>query len=181
VERAYLLDLNDVIQHPGHVAEIEINAASVEDPDVALNGPITGLLEARLEGSVLHLSGHFDTTAVLECSRCGSDFEDPIEFDLEEMYPIEGVPGELGGFAQVNDSDEPYPLFEGNKLRVEELLRQLLIVELPMNEVCSEACKGLCEVCGHNLNDGPCECVHQSGHPALQNLGQRWRETEKTS
>jgi uncharacterized protein len=178
VERSLLIDLNEVVQHPGRSVDIEVSTDAVIDPDVALAGPITGTLTATGEGNLLMLTGEFEATVVLECCRCGGECEAPVEFEVDEAYPIEGVPGARGGFAKVNDEDEPFPLFEENKLRVEDLLRQILILELPSHPLCTENCLGLCKLCGRNLNEGPCECHEAGGHPALQQLAEKWREPD---
>lgn len=182
MDRSLLLDLNDVIQHPGRTARIEIESANIEDPDIALVKPITGVLEAHGEGSVLRLSGEFIVGLVMDCGRCGKDIEVDLPLVLEETFPVVGSPSGLGGEgARVDDSEEPFRLFEGfNRLRVEDLLRQILILEMPMHVYCSDDCKGLCEVCGKNLNEGPCQCVKEGGHPGLQKLAQKLSETEKT-
>lgn len=183
VDRSLLINLDDVVQHPGRTAEIEISTATLEDPDIALSKPISGVLEARMDGSVLHLSGEFTATLVLECDRCGSDVEMEFPFEVEEFFPINGNPSGLakGEYARVDDSEEPFPLFEeGNKLRVEDLLRQDLISELPMHVYCSENCLGLCERCGKNLNDGPCGCEPEVGHPAFQGLSNVWQDEGKS-
>lgn len=51
-----------------------------------------------------------------------------------------------------------YALPEGDELDITEDLRAEMLLELPMNLLCSDECKGLCPHCGKNLNDGACAC-----------------------
>jgi uncharacterized protein len=178
VDRSLFIDLNEVIQHPGRTIDVDVSTDGITDADLALAGPVTGTLTATGEGNLLRLEGEFLATVVLECSRCGGECEARVEFEVDEAFPIEGVAGIHGGFAVVNDSEEPFPLFEENRLRVEDLLRQLLIVELPVHPLCSENCQGLCTTCGKNLNEGPCDCHTESGHPAMQVLAEKWRKPD---
>ncbi|GMV36183.1 MAG: hypothetical protein AMXMBFR61_06910 [Fimbriimonadales bacterium] len=180
MDRSRLLDLNEVVQHPGRSVEFDVLLDGVDEPDVALASPIGGTLRAQCDGRVLLLQGNFHTTAVLECVRCTIDVEVPIEFAVEETFPITGTPGSLShsGAAYVDDAEEPFPLFVENRLKIEELIRQILLVELPAHPLCSAECLGLCEHCGANLNEGPCECGSDAGNPVFRALAEEWSKTE---
>jgi uncharacterized protein len=65
-------------------------------------------------------------------------------------------------------------VFEGNWLYADDLLRQYLLLELPMAPVCREDCKGLCPTCGQNLNEASCDCAPKEGHPAFEALARAW-------
>ena len=55
------------------------------------------------------------------------------------------------------EDDELYP-YEGEKLDLTEAFFDNFFLEMPMTTVCSESCRGLCPVCGMNLNRGQCNC-----------------------
>ena len=55
------------------------------------------------------------------------------------------------------EDDELYP-YEGEKLDLSEAFFDNLFLEMPMTAVCSESCRGLCPVCGADLNRGQCDC-----------------------
>lgn len=171
----YTIDLNDVVQHPGRRMEYPIKLWLDREEVPPLAEPIQGTLVAVSSGRLLQLAGEFRTVAWLECARCTQLFRLPVEFHVEEGYALLGTPAALGahGFARIED-DEPYPLFEQNVLLVEELLRQYLLVQLPMQPVCDPECKGLCPQCGANLNEASCQCEPRKGHPAFQRLAEMW-------
>jgi uncharacterized protein len=52
--------------------------------------------------------------------------------------------------------------YEGGRLDVEEMLREVALLALPMRLVCSEACKGICPMCGQNRNQSDCACARQA-------------------
>lgn len=58
--------------------------------------------------------------------------------------------------AEGEHEDVSFGAFDGQTVDLRPIIREELILELPMRFLCSEACKGLCLECGHNLNLGPC-------------------------
>ncbi|HEY3781530.1 MAG TPA: DUF177 domain-containing protein [Fimbriimonadaceae bacterium] len=147
MRREDLLDLNDVLQHPGRKIAVDISTELEEEADIDLLAPLEGFLEAVSTGNLLLLTGTFTTRAMVECARCGGDIEIDITFDIEEQFPVEGVPSSFGAqdFAKVAP-DEPFDLFDENHLIVEALLRQTLLVAMPMQALCKHGWEGDCPV-----------------------------------
>lgn len=147
MRREELLDLNDVLQHPGRKVAVDISTELENEADIDLVKPLEGYLEAVSTGNLLLISGNFSTRAVLECARCGSPLEVDVSFDVDEQFPVEGVPSSFNSqdYARVVP-DEPFQLFEGNNLIVEALLRQDLLVAMPMQALCSFGWEGPCPI-----------------------------------
>jgi len=142
MKRDDLLDLNDVLQHPGRTITVEISTEMEDEADIDLVAPLEGYLEAVSTGNLLLLTGQFSTRAVLECSRCGKPNEVDVTFELDEQFPVEGTPSSMNPSDQaVVKDEEPYPLFDGNQLMVEALLRQDLLVAMPLQAHCPEGCE----------------------------------------
>lgn len=142
MRRGDLLDLNDVLQHPGRKIEVEIQTDLEEEGDLDLLEPLEGTLEAVSTGNLLLITGNFRTRAVVECSRCNAPVEADIEFELDEQFPVVGVPSSFSSqdMARV-EAEEPYPLFDGNNLMVEALLRQDLLLAMPLQPLCPQGCE----------------------------------------
>jgi uncharacterized protein len=51
------------------------------------------------------------------------------------------------------------------------VLRQALLLSLPMQPLCKPDCAGLCPICGQDLNQGPCDCVSVEIDPRWEKLG----------
>jgi len=148
MRREDLLDLNDVLQHPGRKLSVDISTELPEEADIDLVAPLEGYLEAVSTGNLLLVTGNFKTRAVVECARCGSPLEVDIAFEVEEQFPVEGVPSSFGAqdYARVVPDEEPYELFEGNNLIVEALLRQDLLISMPLQALCSHGWEEPCPV-----------------------------------
>lgn len=145
MKRDDLLDLNDALQHPGRIISVDLSTEMPEEEDVELVTPVEGFLEAYSTGNLLILKGEFKTRCTLQCARCGGPLEQDVAFELEEDFPVEGVPSM---YAQDDHAkvvaDEPYPLFHENSLIVETLLHQALIVNLPQAPLCAFGWDGDC-------------------------------------
>lgn len=148
MRRDDLLDLNEVLQHPGRKLEVDISTEFPEEDDLELLRPLEGYLEAVSTGNLLLLSGKFETAVIVDCARCGGPLEVPVEFEVEEQFPVEGVPSSYSSqdYARVKGDDEPYPMFDGNNLMANVLLRQDLLVALPVQPLCQYGWEGACPV-----------------------------------
>lgn len=147
MRRDDLLDLNDVLQHPGRKLAVDISTELPEEEDLDLLKPLEGYLEAVSTGNLLLITGQFSTRAVVECARCGAPLEVDVTFDVEEQFPVEGVPSSYSSqdMAKVK-ADEPFELFEGNNLLVEALLRQDLLIAMPLQTLCTFGWEGECPI-----------------------------------
>jgi len=80
-----------------------------------------------------------------ECVRCLSEFEQPLQIDLTELY----------AFSDRSMSDSGLILPESGVINLAPLVREYMLLEVPINPLCRLDCKGLCPVCGENLNENP--------------------------
>ena len=71
----------------------------------------------------------------------------------------------------IDEGEAEMGFYEVPGLLLEDILREQLLLQLPMQHICSETCKGICPVCGLNRNEAACTCA------ALQSNGsdERWK------
>jgi len=145
MRREDLLDLNDALQHPGRTVAVDIVTELSDEADIDLLEPVTGFIEAVSTGNLLLLEGEFKTKCVVECARCGAPLETSVEYKMDEQFPVEGVPSSYASddYAKVV-AEEDFPLFEGNSLMAENLIRQGLLLNLPVQPLCSYGWDGDC-------------------------------------
>ncbi len=109
---------------------------------------------AKLSGTYVYDGKTFRVDADAEasyettCARCGRPMVETLAFSFSERF-VRSV--------FKTEDDELYP-YEGEKLDLTEAFFDNLFLEMPMTSVCSESCKGLCPVCGADLNLGQCGC-----------------------
>ena len=108
--------------------------------DIRVNGSVMNT------GSSLRVVGTVDTCRSFVCDRCLAEGAREITLDFSEDYAK--TPGE---------TDEAV-LYDGESIVLDDLVRDTLLVAEPLRELCKSDCKGLCPVCGQNLNEGTCTC-----------------------
>ena len=108
----------------------------------------------RVKGTAVIQAGKIEldvtvrTTLQMVCSRCLDPFRKEIDLKIEEAWATE-VP---------EDDLDTLPLSEGDTVDLADLLTKDIISSLPMQPLCSEDCRGLCQECGANLNREACDC-----------------------
>ncbi|MCX7795630.1 MAG: DUF177 domain-containing protein [bacterium] len=107
----------------------------------------------RIERRKLLLACKVKTRVLLECSRCLDVYPQELEFSYEEVYTEEP----LRIIGKLTEEDFKYTI-ENNMVDVSKSVRENIIMNLPIKPLCREDCKGLCPVCGKNLNREKCNC-----------------------
>lgn len=155
-----------VIHAPPDALDSLLDGSDGFRPDAPIDGQVRLLRTPR----GIFARGHITTQVVVECSRCLAGTPVPVAFDLEvEYFPQVDI--STGGAVTLPDDDELGFTIESNhELDLSEPLRQHLLLELPMQALCRESCKGLCVQCGADLNDGPCACPAEVEDPRLTRL-----------
>ena len=120
--------------------------------------PIIGSIDFTNTGRLIIARGRFKTEVQFECSRCLETLTLPIEVTVDEQLPISSYQACVSGYEVEIDEAEEEPLFQNNIFDLSEYIRQAILVQTPIQPLCSDACKGLCLTCGKNLNEGPCDC-----------------------
>lgn len=156
------LDLNEIALNIGKRIKYVLDEKPIEDME-GVKGvePIKGEAVFTNTGSTIVVRGNFNTTVELECARCLSCFLMKIDLPIEEELPIAGNTEWEAGEDEEElglPEEEKEPIFENNIFNLEEVLRQYILVAVPIKPLCSEECKGLCPQCGKNLAEGLCEC-----------------------
>lgn len=97
---------------------------------------------------------HMCATFPFKCNKCGKEFAREIVVnDRERVYFFEEDKEEKDIF------DRYHVDLKNMTVDITELVRQEMILHFPTIPVCSKSCKGLCPVCGADLNDTSCSCT----------------------
>lgn len=155
-----ILDLKGVFDCEGYSRNIDYDydMSSYQDPAGGhpLKEPVK--VKARLRNRAgiveLHVETQFDYFT--ECDRCCAPLKEHYGFTFDNVLSKQASgEGESGDIIQV----------EGDTFDLDELVSSNVILNLPMKHLCSEDCKGLCPICGKNLNEGPCGCKREINSP----------------
>lgn len=125
--------------------------------------------------------GDISVPTVAECRRCLGEVKVavPVHFELDFVNAAK-VPelakgededtgeGEIAGSFRPDEADQV--IYTGKELDLAPVVREQLLLALPMDALCTEDCKGLCQVCGGNMNERVCACDRHVPDPRWAGL-----------
>ncbi|MGD0610991.1 MAG: DUF177 domain-containing protein [Anaerolineales bacterium] len=109
----------------------------------------------------LVLQADFEGQLEMECVCCLTLFEQPLRSSLTELY----------AFDQRSMSESNLLVPENGQIDLEPLLREYALLEIPIKPLCKPDCKGLCPVCGEDLNLNDCGHVRLGSRSPLGAIG----------
>ncbi len=112
-----------------------------------------------LGGDDMYLQGTFEPTLVMECARCLREVHVPLELQLGTLMRYD--PSVEKPRLDEADTGEEILLFGEPDVDLSGYLAETTILAAPLSVLHAPDCKGLCQVCGHDLNEGPCEHMAQ--------------------
>lgn len=155
-ERSFHFDLSEVVQ-----------PISIASEDISFAGPVRMSLDVKNSGRVLVFNGHITGDADLTCSRCLEKYKFHLDTYFEEKFCHANDVSDVSGDGE-NAGD--LHAFENNRIELDDILLENIVLAVPMKTVCSESCRGLCGVCGANLNKNECGCQTNDIDPRLSAL-----------
>jgi uncharacterized protein len=133
--------------------------------------PVALSVVVRKDRMQFRLVGRVKTAVELTCSRCLESFPLAVDEPFDVLYLPHTAPGP-GEERMVEDDDLSTAFYEDNVIDLGQLMQEQCYLAVPMKPLCKEDCRGLCSVCGTNLNTGSCECRPAWVDPRLAVLQQ---------
>lgn len=155
-----VVDVRSLPRRPGSMITVERTVAAPEGLGVPMARVPEGSaieLDLRLE-SVLEgvlASGTADLEVSAECSRCLEPVSWHEEVDLAELFRYPATDARGAVVEEEDDSDDPLPMVQEDLIDLLPVLRDAVVIDLPLAPLCSEECLGLCAECGFRLADDP--------------------------
>jgi DUF177 domain-containing protein len=141
------------------------------EPDYKIVAPVDLQFDIFKDKQQFRLVGHMKTTLELPCGRCLEPFTLPVDQTFDLRYqPHAHNTGE--GEREIEEDDLTTAFYENDEIDLGQLMREQFYLALPMKPLCSDDCKGLCPICGTNLNRGACDCSRNWDDPRLAALKQ---------
>ncbi len=157
------IDVSKIVKAEGACQEV---SASIELEKFEFNGqeflfvaPL--LVEGNIKnnGGNLYLDATVKTQFKVNCARCLSEITEDFVYDVSECYTNNEI-----------DADSVFLPIVSNTVDLLSAVEENFCTSVPFVFLCSEDCKGLCHICGKDLNDGPCECEKDEIDPRLAGL-----------
>ncbi|MFZ6016051.1 MAG: YceD family protein [Nitrospirota bacterium] len=134
-----------------------------------LISPVMAQLRIQKIGLEVMVRGNLTADLQLQCSRCLKDFKRHISVPVDVVYhPVTELKGEEK--YELNSEELDMGFYSGEELELLDLIKEQIMLNLPMKPLCSDSCKGICPQCGTDLNAGNCGCSTEDIDPRLEVL-----------
>jgi uncharacterized protein len=108
-------------------------------------------------GGELRIQGRYTVEFTAPCDRCLVSARHPLDAGFDLFYQPASVIARDEEI-EIDEGEAEIGFYEGGGLELEDILREQILLALPMQRVCREDCKGICPVCGQNRNQSACDC-----------------------
>lgn len=174
----FVLDTRELGRRPGSMRAAHWSATAPEGWGLELVRVPAGTdieLDLRMESVMdgVLVSGVVTAEVDAECGRCLEPLRTALDADIQELFAYEPDPG-----------DDDVPTLEGDFIDLEPVVRDAIVLALPLNPVCAEDCTGLCTGCGEPLRTLDPDHSHDAADPrwaALAALADPMTDTADTA
>ena len=162
------VDLEKIVREGGALEAVVPSGTLDGDADRAIEaGP------GALKGRLTRMRNGFDLRAsysgwlMLECVRCLEPFRMDLGFDFRLLFVSAEAHAAPGSELKIQEEDCDLYTCRGGKIDLAAISREQVYLQIPLKPVCEDSCRGLCAVCGENLNRGPCRCGEAARVPVI--------------
>jgi uncharacterized protein len=132
----------------------------IGDPELTVVQPVEIECQFYKVNHEVVVQGSARSGVLLTCSRCAEEFEQPLRVALDAVYlPTDALSSERAKELEAGEADV-YP-YADQVIDVAEMVRDKLLLSIPLQPHCMVGCKGLCPSCGVNRNAVSCQCAEE--------------------
>jgi len=158
--KIFVKDLSEGI-HEFH-EEIPVQNIELSEPEFYPNALSLDLYVDRLD-NIYRVKIQIRTVAKYNCDRCLNEYETTFDESAEQIYQL--------GTGKLESDDEVEILPRDSiEIDITKAILDVFVINRPMQLLCNELCKGLCVICGINLNHKTCNCETDNVDPRLEKL-----------
>ena len=140
-----------------------------EDPGLEFSqAAIRGTVNLSKHGREILVRGRLEGELGLACGRCLEPFTAPVETDFDLLL-APAPQGERPADEELSAPELDVDFYADETVDLEAIIREQIILMVPLKPLCREDCQGLCPTCGANLNRESCSCpAAKSASPFAQ-------------
>ncbi len=159
-----ILDVQTILKTDGARIPVQVKLVVPEDYNDAQirfldNGSFAGTLENV--GGILELNGVAEGSFLVDCGRCMKETEQCFQVPVKASF--------ANGEVELSDPEAMIP-FSGTQVDLGVAIWPDVFLALNIKYLCKPDCKGLCPICGTDLNEASCECEQDEIDPRLAGL-----------
>ena len=115
------------------------------------------------------IRGTVDGSVLLNCCRCLNDYSYSLNILFDEEYDPKAEVDRVED-QELHKEDLGLSYYRDDEIDVTEVVKEQVLLSVPMKPLCNEECRGICSRCGIDLNKGSCACRHEELDPRLEPL-----------
>lgn len=172
IDLSEIMSVKDKVQHV--VVPIDMECFKLDGTEYRFvkKNPLDLVITCTGERKV-QIEGSTEVSLMLPCSRCLEDVETAFKIGIsKELDFRESAQDRIEDLDEIN-------YMEGYDLDVDRLVYNEILLDFPLKVLCEEDCRGICNVCGTNLNKGTCQCDRTVGDPRMsifQDVFEKFKE-----
>jgi uncharacterized protein len=136
----------------------------LEQEDWRAEGPVRVDLRVTRDEEIIMVDGQISAPLRVACSRCVEECAYPVSASLH-LFLAPADDDRPEGVHQLHADELEQLYYRQGGLETNDVVREQLLLAIPMRVLCRPACRGLCPSCGHNLNEGSCDCPPPANEP----------------
>lgn len=153
------IDIEDLREEPLHFHHVyRIGDLMFQHEDAALDKPVVVNFRLTHEDRDLRLDGTLETSVRYSCSRCLKPLSQKVATRFDLFYLPQPKRTNMNEEIELKYEEMDIGFYDGIRLDVDVMVLEQIELSLPMRFICRDDCKGLCQMCGADLNDGACLC-----------------------
>jgi uncharacterized protein len=147
--------------------DFDFLSADLVEEDAVFIEPARADVLVRRVGEEIWIKGRISARLSFVCSRCLTPFEFPIDSKFDLVY----MPEEMAeGKEELGEEDMDRMFYSDGNIDLWSVILEQLNLTFPLKPLCSEACEGICAVCGELIHDGKCSCLVRESDPRFEQL-----------
>jgi len=140
------IQLKEIQNELDYTGQLTLEPFECNNDEIAPTQPLYVSLHLKKDTNKVLITGSITAVFMVNCHRCGTQYEETLKLEIIET------------FANMPEEDE-YKITSG-KVFLDDMIFDNFQINLPMQYLCKEDCKGVCFGCGKKLNIEDCACNH---------------------
>jgi len=138
---------------------IDVDLEETVESDIIIS-PIKARLKIIKIGSEVIVKGEVVADIKLQCSRCIAEFFNTLSVPVDVVYhPLDELKGD--DRHEILSGELDMDFYSGDEMDLTTLMKEQILLNIPMKPLCKDSCRGICPICGKNLNEGDCSCLQE--------------------
>ncbi len=160
----------DLSAEPGGIVPFEFETApELEEATTRVGKPLAVRGSVRFGDGRADLEGRIEGVLACNCTRCLTPVDRRIDLSFRDVFVTsENFGGDPE--SEISGEELDVSVIDNDSLDLEEVVREQVLLSLPEQLLCRDDCRGICPVCGTDLNSAECDCSKEEIDPRWAGL-----------